>query len=223
MSFIAHSLYNGADGVYIAGCKLNECNYITHGNFYALNVTLLFKKLLETIGINSHRIRMEFLSSSDAQHFVESVNDFTERIRKLGPLGENENIDSDELKIRIYHLITLIPYLKIVFKNKLSLKVTNPAQWDEIFTTGEVSEVLKNAPSYFIDPEKCAACTLCAQRCPVEAIDGGKNKIHIINQEKCIKCGNCYAVCPTKFSAVKKIIGQMVPPPIPEEKRLIKR
>ncbi|MCX7991350.1 MAG: 4Fe-4S binding protein [Proteobacteria bacterium] len=71
-----------------------------------------------------------------------------------------------------------------------------------------------------MDPEKCSACTLCAQRCPVDAIDGGKNKIHIIDQEKCIKCGNCLLVCPTKFSAVQKLTGKPVPPPIPEEKRI---
>lgn len=223
LSFIARSFYNGADGVFIAGCRLNECSYITHGNFYALNMTLLFKRILEYIGINPERLRIEFMTSSDAQHFAESVNDFTEKIRSLGALGESENIDEEELKSRFYNIITLIPYIKIAEKKKLSLKITNPSEWDKIFTKEEVKELIENAPSYYIDPEKCAACTLCAQRCPVDAIDGGKNKIHIIDQEKCIKCGTCLAACPTKFSAVKKLVGEAVPPPIPEEKRAIVR
>jgi Fe-S-cluster-containing hydrogenase component 2 len=63
----------------------------------------------------------------------------------------------------------------------------------------------------------------CAKRCPVEAIAGGKNLIHVIDQEKCIKCGTCFEVCPPKFSAVTKITGAPVPPPIPEEKRTIVR
>jgi len=45
----------------------------------------------------------------------------------------------------------------------------------------------------------------------------------VIDQSKCTKCGTCYDVCPPRFGAVKKISGEPVPPPIPEEKRLIKR
>jgi len=63
----------------------------------------------------------------------------------------------------------------------------------------------------------------CARRCPVEAIDSKKNMVHIINQDKCIKCGTCYEACPPRFAAVTKIVGQPVPPPIPEEKRTIVR
>ncbi|OEU66502.1 MAG: NADH dehydrogenase [Desulfobacterales bacterium PC51MH44] len=53
---------------------------------------------------------------------------------------------------------------------------------------------------YAIDPEACNGCTLCAKRCPEEAITGEKKEPHILDQEKCIKCGICYDVC--KFDAV---------------------
>ncbi|MBW2112976.1 MAG: 4Fe-4S binding protein, partial [Deltaproteobacteria bacterium] len=75
--------------------------------------------------------------------------------------------------------------------------------------------------SYYIDPEKCKACMICARKCPAEAIEGGKKKIHVIDQEKCTSCGTCFEVCPDRFSAVKKISGEPVPPPVPEEKRII--
>jgi NADH:ubiquinone oxidoreductase subunit F (NADH-binding)/(2Fe-2S) ferredoxin/NAD-dependent dihydropyrimidine dehydrogenase PreA subunit len=75
--------------------------------------------------------------------------------------------------------------------------------------------------SYYIDPDKCRACMICFKQCPVDAIDGGKKKIHIIDQEKCTKCGTCFEVCPPRFSAVKKISGVPVPSPIPEEERII--
>ncbi len=91
------------------------------------------------------------------------------------------------------------------------------------FTREEIEKLFSETPSYYIDPEKCQACTICAQRCPVDAIDGGKNKIHIINQETCIRCGTCYDSCPPKFSAIKKLVGEAVPPPVPEEKRFITR
>ena len=83
--------------------------------------------------------------------------------------------------------------------------------------------VCKNLISYYIDPEKCVACMICYRNCPVNAIIGEKTKIHIIDQDKCIKCGSCYDLCPSRFSAVKKISGKPVPPPVPEEERLVKR
>jgi len=53
---------------------------------------------------------------------------------------------------------------------------------------------------YEIDPELCTGCTLCAQKCPEEAITGEKKEPHLLDQDKCIKCGICYDVC--KFNAV---------------------
>lgn len=81
----------------------------------------------------------------------------------------------------------------------------------------------KDLTSYYIDPKKCQACTLCHRNCPGDAINGAPMKIHIIDQSKCIKCGNCFDVCPSRFEAVKKISGEPVPSPIPEIERLIKR
>ena len=81
----------------------------------------------------------------------------------------------------------------------------------------------KELIAFHIDPAKCQACGICAKKCPAEAIDGGKNKIHIIRQDKCTKCGTCFEACPSRFQAVGKISGEPVPPPIPEEQRVIAR
>ncbi|TSA26629.1 MAG: NADH-quinone oxidoreductase subunit F, partial [Bacteroidetes bacterium] len=79
----------------------------------------------------------------------------------------------------------------------------------------------KELIAYYIDPEKCQACMICFKKCPVEAIDGARKTIHIIDQEKCTRCNTCFEVCPSKFAAVRKISGEPVPPPIPEEERMI--
>jgi NADH-quinone oxidoreductase subunit F len=81
----------------------------------------------------------------------------------------------------------------------------------------------KELIAFHIDPAKCQACMICLKKCPTEAIDGGKNRISVIDQEKCTKCGTCFEVCPPKFRAVRKISGEPVPPPIPEEARMIVR
>jgi len=81
----------------------------------------------------------------------------------------------------------------------------------------------KELIAYHIDPEKCKACMICLKKCPAGAIDGGKKKIHIIDQEKCTNCGTCFEVCPSRFAAVTKLSGEPVPPPVPEEERIITR
>ena len=81
----------------------------------------------------------------------------------------------------------------------------------------------KELIAYYIDPAQCKACMICARKCPADAIDGGKNKIHLVDQDKCTKCGTCYEVCPSRFSAVTKISGAPVPEPIPEEERRIRK
>ena len=83
--------------------------------------------------------------------------------------------------------------------------------------------VCKDLISYTIDPDKCQACMICLRKCPAQAITGAKKQIHVIDQEKCTKCGTCFEVCPPRFAAVKRLSGVPVPPPIPEEARMIVR
>jgi len=75
------------------------------------------------------------------------------------------------------------------------------------------AKVCKALTSYYIDPEKCTACMICFKNCPTEAIRGDKNIVHWIEQEKCIKCNTCFEVCPPRFSAVRRISGEPLPPP----------
>jgi NADP-reducing hydrogenase subunit HndC len=83
--------------------------------------------------------------------------------------------------------------------------------------------VCKALVSFYIDPDKCQACQICLRNCPVEAINGGKNIIHVIDQAKCTKCGTCFEVCPQRFSAVVKISGKPVPPAPPPGTELIRK
>ena len=104
---------------------------------------------------------------------------------------------------------------------KLALHLNKEEEYNELFTSDEIEKLFCEVVSYYIDPDKCQVCMICLRKCPAEAVIGGKKKIHVIDQEKCTKCGTCFEVCPPRFNAVKKISGEPVPPPIPEEERTI--
>lgn len=224
LEFVLRALANGMDGVFIGGCRLGECNYVTHGNYHALNMALLCKKIMAHIGLNPDRLRIEFMSAGEGNLFTEVVDDFTKQVRGLGPLGkgEGEDLEPEVLQERLREVTKLIPYIKLMMNPKLSQRLS-PGEYQDFYTTEEIDALFSEVASYFIDPEKCQACQICLRRCPVEAIEGGKNQIHVIDQDKCIKCGTCFEACPPRFGAVTKISGGPVPPPIPEADRALER
>ena len=223
LEYVLRAFYNGMDGVFIGGCRLNECNYITHGNYDALNMVLLARRIMEHIGLNPERLRIEFMSSGEGNIFTEVVDEFSKQIKGIGPLGKSEGIDEDELRSKLAEIRKLVPYIKIVERKKLQSRLENESEYEGLFTNEEVDKLFKEVVSYHINPEKCQACMICRKRCPVEAISGAKNRIHVIDQEICIKCGTCFEACPPRFGAIDQISGGPVPPTIPEEQRTIVR
>jgi ferredoxin len=220
---VLRAFSNGMDGVFIGGCRFNECNYITHGNYDALNMVLLCRRIMEHIGLNPDRLRIEFMSSADGNYFAEIMSQFGNKVKMLGPLGVAEGLDEEELKAKLAEIRKLVPYIKMVKNEKLASRLESLEEYNQLFTKDEIDRLFSEVVSYYIDPEKCQACLICARRCPVEAIAGAKNQIHIIDQEICIKCGTCFEVCPAKFGAVIEITGDPAPPPIPEGERMIIR
>ena len=84
--FILEALGNGADGVLIAGCHPPaDCHYI-NGNYKAFRRYKLIKRLLRKIGVEDERVRLEWISSSEADKWVKVITDMVSDIKKLGPL-----------------------------------------------------------------------------------------------------------------------------------------
>jgi coenzyme F420-reducing hydrogenase delta subunit/Fe-S-cluster-containing hydrogenase component 2 len=223
LEHILRAFENGADGVFIGGCRLGECNYVTHGNYHALNLSLLGKRILEHIGLNPQRLQIEFMSGGEGNLFVETVDRFCKTIKALGPLGEAEGLDPAGLEAPLAEVTRLVPYIKIEKHAKLTARLENPSEYEGHFTREEIERLIDEEVSYYIEPAKCQACMICSKRCPVDAIDGAKNRIHVIDQERCIKCGTCLTACPSRFGAVSKIEGGPVPAPPSEAKRTLRR
>lgn len=82
---ILKALEYGADGVFLSGCLPHECHYL-EGNFWALSRVQRVKRILQGIGVAPERVEMYFNSAGMGPQFAQCCREFTDRIKKLGPL-----------------------------------------------------------------------------------------------------------------------------------------
>jgi coenzyme F420-reducing hydrogenase delta subunit len=141
LEFLLRAFSNGVDGVIVGGCRLNECNYITHGNYDALGNVLLCRKIMAHIGLNPERLRIEFMSSGDGILLAEVINDFVKNVEDIGPLGKSEGIDEKALKFKLEAVTKLIPYIKLVERERLRVPVKSEKAYHEFFTSDEVNRL----------------------------------------------------------------------------------
>jgi len=141
LGFVLRAFSNGMDGVFIGGCRLNECNYITHGNYDALSMVLLCRKIMEHIGLNPERLRIEFMSSGEGILFAEVIDDFVKEVKELGPLGTGEGIDETGLKLGLEATTKLIPYIKLVEREKLRVPTRSAEAYSEFYSSDELDRL----------------------------------------------------------------------------------
>jgi F420-non-reducing hydrogenase iron-sulfur subunit len=143
LAHVFRAFSRGADGVFLGACHLNECNYVTHGNYHALTMVNLAKKLLEHIGLNPERLKIEFMSGSEANLFVDGVNGFVRKVKELGPLGQGEGMDAKELKFKLEAVIQLIPYIRLVERERLRLPAMPEEEYRKFFDSDELSRLFE--------------------------------------------------------------------------------
>ena len=85
-TFILKAFAAGADGVLVAGCHPGDCHYI-EGNVKTLRRMTLVRRMLDTFGIEPERLRLEWISASEADKFVQVASEMVEQIKALGPLA----------------------------------------------------------------------------------------------------------------------------------------
>jgi F420-non-reducing hydrogenase iron-sulfur subunit len=82
---ILEAFKDGADGVLVAGCHIpTDCHYIS-GNFKAQRRVAIVKKLMEQLGIEPERLRLEWISAAEGDKFAKTIREMTEDLKKLGP------------------------------------------------------------------------------------------------------------------------------------------
>jgi F420-non-reducing hydrogenase iron-sulfur subunit len=140
---ILRAFEEGIDGVFIGGCWLGECHYITEGNYDALSMMHLTRKVLEQIGVNPERLRLEWVSASEGIRFAEVVTDFTQKLTQLGPLGASEKIAESTLKLKIEAVKKMLPYLKLVERERLRVRFGTEKEYDDFFKSDEVNGLIR--------------------------------------------------------------------------------
>ena len=142
-SHIVRAFSKGVDGVLLGGCRLNECNYVTGGNFHAINMVLLFRKVLEHLGLSPDRLKLEFMSGSEANVYVEAVNNFVNKVKELGPLGQGEGMSPEILELKLKALTKIVPYIRLVESERLRVKLPKAEDY-EAFYASDVLDRLFN-------------------------------------------------------------------------------
>jgi F420-non-reducing hydrogenase iron-sulfur subunit len=142
-SFILQAFLNGADGVFIGGCWPGECHYSTEGNYHALSMVHLTRRILQHIGVNPQRLRLEWVSASQGIRFAEVMNDVSKTIRELGPLGTSEGIEGNGLKHKLEAVNDLLPYIKLVERERLRVRFKTEEEYTAFFASEEFDRIFR--------------------------------------------------------------------------------
>ncbi len=84
--FVLDAFAKGADGVLIGGCHPGDCHYV-EGNYKALRRYQSLKRMLNDMGIEDARFRLEWISASEGEKVKTVVNDMVQQLIPLGALN----------------------------------------------------------------------------------------------------------------------------------------
>lgn len=82
--YVIKALAQGIDGVLVLGCHIGDCHYMT-GNHRTAKRIPLTAKVLETVGIDSRRVKLDWVSAAEGDKFQQVITDFVEVVTGLGP------------------------------------------------------------------------------------------------------------------------------------------
>ncbi len=100
----------------------------------------MVSNVLEEIGVNPERFSLKWASAAEAPRFVKLITEFTNKIKELGPLGQSEGIEPDEMKSRLDKALDAVNSRKVrmVFGN-----TTKSIRKEAIFTPEYINAVIK--------------------------------------------------------------------------------
>ena len=82
--YVIKAVAQGIDGVLVLGCHIGDCHYLTGNHRTAKRIPLL-QKILDETGIDSRRVRLDWVSAAEGEKYQRVVTEFVEEICRLGP------------------------------------------------------------------------------------------------------------------------------------------
>ena len=143
LEFIFRAFAKKADGVFIGGCHLGDCHYNPEGNYDALGNSLVAKRILENIGVNPDRLRLEWVSAGEGIRFAEIMTEFGAKIKSLGPFGSSEGRDVADLKDGLEAATQLVPYYKLVERERFRVSKRTEEGYKEFFGRPDYEPLFK--------------------------------------------------------------------------------
>ena len=136
---ILRAFTNGMDAVFVGGCHINDCHYVTEGNYDAIAMIEVCRELLRRSGIRPERLRLEWVSAGEGIRFAGIMNEYAAQVQKLGPLGraEGEGLDAAELRLRLEAATRLVPFTRLALSGKLHPGVRTEAEYRRFFAGDE--------------------------------------------------------------------------------------
>lgn len=141
LEFIFRAFARKADGVFIGGCHLNDCHYNPEGNYDALGNSLMAKRILAAIGVNPERLRLEWVSAGEGTRFAEIMNEFSAKVKSLGPLGSSEGREIPALQAGLEAATQLVPYIKLVERERLRVPQRTEDGYRKFFGSPEFNDL----------------------------------------------------------------------------------
>ena len=87
--YILRALLEGADGVFMGGCHPGDCHYVS-GNYKARRRMVLFNSVMKSLGLESDRVWLRWISAAEGRKFADTTTEMTEHLRKKGPSAFKE-------------------------------------------------------------------------------------------------------------------------------------
>ena len=143
LEFIFRAFAKKADGVFIGGCHLGDCHYNPEGNYDALGNSLVAKRILENVGVNPDRLRLEWVSAGEGIRFAEVMNDFGAKIKSLGPLGSSEGRELADLQAGLEAATQLVPYFKLVERERFRVSPRTEEGYQKFFAAEDFEPLFK--------------------------------------------------------------------------------
>lgn len=142
-AFVLQAFSRGSDGVFIGGCHINDCHYNTEGNYDAFAMVAILKKLMDYIGINPDRLRLEWVSAGEGIRFSEIMNEFGRKIKSMGPIGSDKESERKDLSQRIESVSQMIPYIKLAERQGLRAPVRTEQGYHDYYTGEEFGNLFR--------------------------------------------------------------------------------